>query len=169
MTIRLQSATLLVVEDDEDDRLLIRDAFAEIRPAAELRFLMDGQELLDLLHDHQGFGAIRLPSRSVVVLLDLNLPRKDGRKTLYEMKADPALCQIPVVVLTSSTAPTDVTTSYLSGASSFLVKPRTFGVLKEMLASLATYYLDTAVLPRFPARARSRSAGGIPTGTPPST
>jgi two-component system, response regulator len=152
MTSTSRSATILVVEDDEDDRVLIRDAFAEVRPSAQLRFLSNGQELLDLLQDRGGFGAIRMPSRRVVILLDLNLPRKDGRKTLRELKTNSALVQIPVVVLTASTAPSDITASYRSGASSYLVKPSTFSELKKMMDSLAIYYLDMAKLPPFPGR-----------------
>jgi two-component system response regulator len=138
---------MIFAEDDEDDRLLIRDALAEVRPTASTRFVTSGQELLDLLRGSEPFTAAELNPTGIVVFLDLNMPGKDGREMLGELKADQKLRSIPIVVLTTSSAEADITASYDHGASSYLVKPSSFGALKSMLGAAAGYYLDTAETP----------------------
>lgn len=138
---------VLMADDDEDDRLLARDAFSECDPEVRLRFVEDGQELLDYL---QGRGAFEQRSSHPLpglILLDLNMPRKDGREALAEIKADPALRRIPVVVFTTSKAEEDVLRSYDLGVSSFISKPVSYEALVRLVATLSLYWFDTVRLP----------------------
>ncbi len=143
-----QPITILMADDDPDDRLMTRDAFQECRLGNPLRFAEDGEELMDYLHRR---GRYADPSQSPMpglILLDLNMPRKDGREALREIKADPALRQIPVVVLTTSSAEEDVARSYADGANSFITKPVTFDALLDVVQSLGKYWLDIVELPQ---------------------
>lgn len=134
---------ILMAEDDEDDRVLVRDAFAEARLPGEIRFVADGQDLLDYLR-RAGTDQAERPQ---IVLLDLNMPRKDGREALAEMKADEELCEIPVVVLTTSTDQEDVKGSYCLGASSFITKPVSHAGLVDVMRDLTDYWFRLVELP----------------------
>ena len=139
--------TIVYADDDADDRLLTREAMKASRLANEMFFVEDGEELLDFLN-HRGKYADRvaapLPS---IILLDLNMPRMDGREALMRMKADPRLRRIPVVVLTTSDAETDILRSYDIGANSYIVKPVTFEALVEVMRDLGRYWLQVVELP----------------------
>ena len=137
-------ALILMAEDDEDDRELIRDAFGDASLPGELRFVADGQDLLDYLR--RADGSMR-SERPQIVLLDLNMPRKDGREALAEMKADEALCEIPVVVVTTSTDQQDVKGSYCLGASSFITNPMTHAGLVDLMRKLTEYWFKLVELP----------------------
>lgn len=139
-----KSITILLAEDDPDDRMLVQDAVAEGRLVNELRCVEDGEELMDYLHQR---GKHRDAPRPGLILLDLNMPRKDGREALKEIKADPSLRQIPVVVLTTSKAEEDVFRSYDLGANSFVTKPVTFRSLVELMQTLGRYWLEIVELP----------------------
>jgi CheY-like chemotaxis protein len=144
------SVVILMADDDADDRRLTREALEESRLANELYFVQDGVELLEYLHQR---GAYSLPGsapRPGVILLDLNMPRKDGREALREIKADPGLRNIPVVVLTTSKAEEDIAKSYDLGANSFISKPVTFEGLVEVVRSLGKYWFDIVQLPPSP-------------------
>jgi CheY-like chemotaxis protein len=142
----LESITILMADDDADDRLLTRDALVESRLGNDLRFVEDGQELMDYLK-HQGRYAKQEAPRPGLILLDLNMPRKDGRQALQEIKADPDLRSIPVVVLTTSKAEEDVLRTYDLGANSFITKPVTFEGLVEIIRALGNYWFRVVQLP----------------------
>lgn len=136
-----------MAEDDADDRLMTREAFQECRLGNPLQFVVDGEELMDYLHRRGQYAdAVRYPMPGLI-LLDLNMPRKDGREALREIKADPVLRDIPVVVLTTSKAQEDVANSYGDGANSFISKPVSFSALIEVVQTLGKYWLQIVDLP----------------------
>lgn len=139
--------TILVAEDDPDDRLLTRDAFEDSGFCCDVRFVEDGVELLDYLRRRGKYAGVASAPRPGLVLLDLNMPRCDGREALTEIKADPQLRQIPVVVLTTSRAPSDILRSYQLGAASYIAKPVTYEGLVNALAGLQSYWLRVVHLP----------------------
>ncbi|HYO12730.1 MAG TPA: response regulator [Thermoanaerobaculia bacterium] len=139
--------TILLAEDDADDRMLVQDAVAEGRLANDLRCVEDGEELMDYLHQRGRYSAGEAAPRPGLILLDLNMPRKDGREALQEIKADPALRRIPVVVLTTSKAEEDIFRSYDLGANSYVTKPVTFQSLVDLMKTLGRYWLEIVELP----------------------
>ena len=140
-----RSIVILMADDDEDDRLLTRDALEESRLKNELRFVEDGVELLRYLRREGEYADAPRPG---VILLDLNMPRKDGREALQEIKADPELRRIPVVVMTTSKAEEDILRSYDLGASSYIAKPVTFEGLVDVMRMLGRYWIDIVELPK---------------------
>jgi CheY-like chemotaxis protein len=136
-----QPIHILIADDDEDDRMLTADAFEECQLGGSLAMVADGEELLNYLKA-RGAYAQRTDPLPGLILLDLNMPRKDGREALADIKADPELRRIPVVVLTTSKAQEDVYRSYDLGVSSFIVKPHDFDRLVEVLRTLITYWFD---------------------------
>ena len=139
------SVTIIVADDDADDRLLITDAFRESRLVNPLVFVEDGEELLDALAQARDRnGGRKLPG---LILLDLNMPRMDGRTALGRIKSDPALRRIPVVVLTTSKAEEDVLRTYDLGVNSFITKPVTFEGLVDVVRSLNHYWIEIVELP----------------------
>jgi two-component system, response regulator len=142
-----KSVTILLAEDDPDDRMLVQDAVAEGRLVNDFRYVEDGEELMDYLHHRGKFAEEGAAPRPGLILLDLNMPRKDGREALREIKADPCLRQIPVVVLTTSKADEDIFRSYDLGANSFVTKPVTFKSLVSLMTGLGRYWLEIVELP----------------------
>ena len=146
-----RAITILLAEDDPDDRMLVADAVAEGRLVNDFRFVEDGEELMDYLQRRGRYagaaGDESKAPRPGLILLDLNMPRKDGREALREIKADPSLRQIPVVVLTTSKAEEDVFRSYDLGANSFVTKPVTFKSLVDLMKNLGRYWLEIVELP----------------------
>jgi CheY-like chemotaxis protein len=144
------TTTLLLADDDPDDRLLVADALEESDWAADLRSVEDGEELMDYLR-RRGKYADRdewpLPS---LILLDLQMPRKTGHQALKEIKDDPQLLRIPVVILTTSRAQEDVARSYDLGVNSFISKPASFGALVDTMENLARYWFELVTLPPEP-------------------
>lgn len=138
---------ILLAEDDPDDRVLLRDALTEGRLVNDLRCVEDGEELMDYLHHRGRYAGKSAAPRPGLILLDLNMPRKDGREALKEIKADPGLRQIPVVVLTTSQAEEDIFRSYDLGANSFVTKPLTFKSLVDLMRTLGRYWLEIVELP----------------------
>ncbi len=143
-----QPITILMAEDDEEDRELTRDALQDARLANEMRFAVDGQDLLDYLRLEGRYaeGSIEAP-RPGIILLDLNMPKKDGREALAEIKADESLRRIPVVVLTTSKDEEDVLRTYDLGVSSFITKPVTFAGLVEVMRAWSQYWFEIVELP----------------------
>lgn len=139
---------ILIAEDDPDDRLLTKEAFDESRIHNELVFVEDGQELMEYLKHEGSYSGTDHPLPGLIIL-DLNMPRKDGRSALEEIKADSKLRRIPVVVLTTSTADTDVLQSYDLGVAGYIVKPVTFDGLVKALETMGSYWLEIVHLPRF--------------------
>jgi CheY-like chemotaxis protein len=140
--------TILMADDDPDDRQLTRDAFAQNRLANELHTVEDGEELLDYLHRRGRYENLKGKPLPGLILLDLNMPRKDGREALKEMKADPVLRRIPIVVLTTSKAEEDILRSYDLGVNSYVTKPVTFKSLVELIKVLGQYWFEVVELPR---------------------
>lgn len=138
--------TILIAEDDADDRLLAQEALNESRLVNEVHFVEDGEELLDYLR-HRGKYATEAAPRPGVILLDLNMPRKDGREALIELKKDKDLRRIPVVVMTTSKAEEDILRSYDLGVNSFIIKPVTFEGLVEVMRTLGHYWFEIVELP----------------------
>ena len=139
--------TILLAEDDADDRLLVKEALAEGRVLNELRSVEDGEELLDYLRRQGRYADPEASPRPGLVLLDLNMPRKDGREALREIKADPDLKRIPVVVMTTSKAEEDIVRSYDLGANSYVTKPVTFERLVELMRVMGRYWIEFVELP----------------------
>lgn len=137
---------ILVAEDDPDDRLLIHEAFDESRLVNELHFVEDGEELLDYLLHQNKYADTAAPYPGLI-LLDLNMPRKDGREALAEIKLHPKLRRIPVVVMTTSKAEEDILRTYDLGVSSFIVKPVTFDSLVDIIRALGRYWFEIVELP----------------------
>jgi len=138
---------ILMADDDDDDRLLAKDALSESQTEGRLEFVQNGEELMDYLR-HQGKFENRADApRPGLILLDLNMPLKDGREALKEIKADPELKRIPVVVLTTSKADTDIGSIYDLGANSFISKPFQFEALVKVMRNIGHYWLDTVQLP----------------------
>ncbi|MFQ5809041.1 MAG: response regulator [Armatimonadota bacterium] len=147
MSLHAKPITILVADDDEEDCMLIREAFQESRLVNGLRFVHDGEELMDYLHRRGKYAAPTAAPRPGLILLDLNMPKKDGREALGQIKADPALRQIPIVVLTTSQAEEDVYRSYDLGVNSYIAKPVTFGSLVEVVQALREYWFEIVELP----------------------
>ncbi len=145
-----KSITVLVADDDPDDRLLIKDAFDENNVSNPLAFVNDGEELMDYLHRRGAYEHLRNAPLPGIILLDLNMPKKDGRAALKEIKADEALQCIPVVVLTTSRAHEDIARTYGLGVSSFITKPVTFEGLCDMVKTLSHYWFEIVALPPEP-------------------
>ena len=139
--------TILLADDDEDDRRLTKDAFAESRLANDLRCVEDGQQLLDYLRREGAFREAGHAPRPGLILLDLNMPKLDGREALQAIKADPSLRSIPVVVLTTSKSEEDVFRSYDLGVNSFITKPVSFEGLVEVVRILGHYWFEIVELP----------------------
>ena len=139
--------TILLTDDDEEDLQMTQEALRESRLGNDLRITRDGEELMDYLHRR---GRYTDPSDSPtpgLILLDLNMPKKDGREALAEIKADPDLRQIPVIVLTTSQAEEDIFRSYDLGVNSFITKPVTFAGLVEAMKVLSQYWFEIVELP----------------------
>lgn len=140
--------TILLADDDEDDRKLAQDALVESRLANDLHMVEDGEELMDYLLRRGNYAALADSPRPGLILLDLNMPKKDGREALREIKADSSLRQIPVVVLTTSKAEEDIYRTYDLGANSFITKPVMFESLVRVMRDLGTYWFEIVELPR---------------------
>lgn len=141
------SITILIADDDPDDQLLVRDALLENRVFNDIRFVGDGQELMDYLLQRGAYSTPAQAPRPDLILLDLNMPRKDGREALREIRQDEELRCIPVVVLTTSKADEDVARMYELGVNSFIVKPVTFQALVEVIHVVTEYWFTIVRLP----------------------
>lgn len=139
--------SILVADDDADDRLLIKEAFEENRIGNELAFVEDGEQLMGYLRREGEFNHLEGAPYPGLVLLDLNMPKKDGREALAEIKADPELCRVPVVVLTTSKEEEDIVRTYGLGVSSFITKPVTFDDLVTLTKVLTSYWIEIVELP----------------------
>jgi len=139
--------TIVLADDDADDRKLTEDAFAENRLVNQLHFVEDGEELMDYLHRRGKYEPLRSEPLPGLILLDLNMPRKDGREALKEIKADPNLRRIPIVVLTTSKAEEDIVRTYDLGVNSYVTKPVTFKSLVELVKVLGRYWFEVVELP----------------------
>ncbi|MCK5083462.1 MAG: response regulator [Candidatus Omnitrophica bacterium] len=142
-----ESILILMADDDEDDRLMAKEALDEARLINKMDFVEDGEYLMDYLYRRGKYEELKDTPLPGLILLDLNMPRKDGREALKEIKADRKLQLIPIVVLTTSKAEEDVLRTYDLGVNSFITKPVTFEGLVEIMKNLAKYWFDIVTLP----------------------
>ena len=138
---------ILLADDDSEDCMLTKEALAETKLANDLNVVGDGEELLDYLYQRGRFTPETAP-RPGLILLDLNMPKLDGREALAVIKSDPKLRHIPVIVLTTSKADEDVFRTYDLGANSYISKPVTFEGLSQVMRALADYWFGIVVLPK---------------------
>ncbi len=135
---------LVMAEDDPEDQMLVRDAFMEAQLENELVIVEDGEELLDYLNKRGRYEDVTRPD---MILMDLNMPRKDGREAIAEIKADPELRSIPIIVLTTSGAEEDITRSYEMGVCSYICKPVRYERLVKVVRTLGMYWSEIVELP----------------------
>src|SRR5213080_2064932 len=147
MAAHAKPIVILLADDDEEDRMLTSDALVESRVVNDLRFVEDGEELLDYLRQRGRYADPASAPSPGLILLDLNMPRKDGREALREIKADPHLRRIPVIVLTTSKAEEDIFRTYDLGANSFITKPVSFEGLVSVMRDIGRYWIEIVELP----------------------
>lgn len=147
MTNPYKTCPILMAEDDEDDRFLVQKAMEKNQVPNPLVIVPDGEELLDYLHRRGRFSGLAAATAPCLILLDLNMPRMDGRQALKFIKSDEKLKKIPIVVLTTSPSPEDLDGSYDVGANSYIRKPSSFDGLVKAVLSLKQYWLETVQLP----------------------
>ena len=153
-----RSITILMADDDEDDRVLTADALKQSRLINDLRFVVDGEDLMHYLRGQGAYADGGIPApRPGLILLDLNMPKKDGREALAEIKADESLRRIPIVVLTTSSDEADILSSYDLGVSSFITKPVTFGALVDVMRSWTQYWFEIVQIPNGEVRGLKRN------------
>jgi len=140
----VEAIRILMAEDDLEDQMLVQKAFREARSINHLTFVNDGEELLQYLRHEGNYAGAPQPD---ILLLDLNMPKMDGREALKEIKSDPDLRSLPVVILTTSSADEDIVRSYDLGASSYIQKPVTFEKMVEVVETLGKYWLGIVKLP----------------------
>jgi len=148
MSPKKKSIIILVADDDAEDRMLVKEALEENRLKNDLHFVENGEELIDYLHNRGKFTDKDVYPTPGLILLDLNMPKKDGREALKEIKEDPHLRLIPVVVLTTSKAEEDILKTYNLGVSSFITKPVTFSALVDIMKTLSAYWFEIVKLPK---------------------
>lgn len=134
-----------MADDDPDDQILLQEALKENNIPNSVNFVENGEELIDFLHKRGKFeGVDAVPG---LILLDLNMPKMDGRQALKLLKADPDLRKIPIVVLTTSRADSDILECYDLGVNSFISKPVNFAELVDITREISNYWLGTVTLP----------------------
>lgn len=139
--------TILIADDDPDDRMMAQDALAESRLGNDVQFVEDGQELLEYLRREGRFSDPAVSPRPGIILVDLNMPRVDGTTAIQAIKADATLCHIPLVVLTTSSAEADIFRSYALGVSSYITKPASFDALVKVMKGFGQYWFQIVALP----------------------
>ncbi|HFE44640.1 MAG TPA: response regulator [Nannocystis exedens] len=139
---RTKSITILIADDDPEDRMLAAEALEESRLANDVHFVEDGEQLLDYLHQRGAWSEVGTAPRPGLILLDLNMPRMDGREALALIKKHPDFKRIPIIVLTTSQAETDIYRSYDLGVNSFIVKPVSFDSLVDVMQVLGRYWFE---------------------------
>ena len=139
------SIHILMAEDDPDDRMLTKEAFEENLIQNRIDFVEDGEELLQFLRKEGKFADMPTPG---LILLDLNMPKKDGREALKEIKSDPVFRRIPIIVLTTSKAEEDIVKTYDLGVNSFISKPVTFDDLVRVTKEIGRYWFELVELPK---------------------
>ena len=138
---------ILIADDDEEDRMLVKEALEENKLMNILQFAENGEDLMNYLHNKDKYQDKKKYPRPGLILLDLNMPKKDGREALKEIKEDPELKMIPIVILTTSKAEEDIFKTYNLGVSSFITKPVTFSSLVEIMRTLSKYWFEIVELP----------------------
>ena len=144
---RSKPIRILIADDDADDRMLIEDAFVEARLNNPIDFVNDGEQLMDYLKREGDYAHLTEESVPGLILLDLNMPKKDGRTALKEIRADDYLRRIPIVILTTSKSEEDILRTYNLGVNSFITKPVSFDGLVEVVQVLSKYWIEIVALP----------------------
>tara|TARA_R110002073_G_scaffold205620_4_gene365424 strand:+ start:11712 stop:12206 length:495 start_codon:yes stop_codon:yes gene_type:complete len=139
--------TFLMVDDDPDDRMLFKEACEEVRLRNPVEFLENGEQLVDYLNRKGPYAALADQPLPGIILLDLNMPLKDGREALEEIKATASLRHIPIIVLTTSKNEDDILSSYGLGASSYIVKPVSLDRLMRVVNSIGEYWVQIVEVP----------------------
>ncbi|GJQ22851.1 MAG: response regulator [Planctomycetia bacterium] len=139
--------TILIAEDDPDDRLILKDAFEEAGVHHVIHYVEDGQELMDYLHARRKHSRPNNAPHPAIILLDLNMPRKNGQDALREIKSDPDLKRIPVIIMTTSKRVEDISLVYDLGANSYVLKPTDFTTLVMIVKGLSRYWFEIVELP----------------------
>lgn len=135
------SHTILMADDDADDRFLVQAAFEDNKIQQNILFFEDGEQLVDYLTNDEQKNPVRF------ILLDLNMPKRDGKDVLRTLKSDKKLSQIPIIIFSTSKAPDDINSSYQLGANSYVVKPSSYEQLKEVIHKISDFWLNTAMTP----------------------
>lgn len=143
----IRPITILMADDDSEDRMLAKEALDESRLATKINFVEDGQELMDYLFNKGKFSDVNKYPKPGIILLDLNMPKKDGREALKEIKAEKTLRSIPVIVLTTSKAEEDIIRTYALGVNSFITKPVSFDGLVDVMKTIGKYWFEIVELP----------------------
>jgi CheY-like chemotaxis protein len=138
---------ILVAEDNKYDRLILQEVFAELGWNVSLRFVTNGEEVMDYLNRRNTFAAPNTAPRPVLVLMDLNMPRLTGNEALRLIRADPALCMLPVIVLSTADSPKLVIQAYANGINAFMTKPGAFEEFVDLLRRFGAFWLEGAKLP----------------------
>lgn len=138
---------ILIADDDEDDRLMTKEAFEELQIKNELFFVKDGVELLEYLNHQGAYADPESSPRPGLILLDLNMPRMDGREVLMAIKKDDNLKSIPVSIFSTSKAEEDVLRSYNLGVNCFITKPVTYKALVKAISQLNSFWFELVSLP----------------------
>ena len=138
---------MVVADDDADDRMLIQEAMDECKLANPVDFCVDGVDLLEYLRREGRWADFKAKGLPGLILLDLNMPRMDGRRALQEIRADEKLKRIPIVILTTSKSEEDIVRTYDTGVNSFITKPVTFDGLSAVVATLKQYWFEIVALP----------------------
>lgn len=147
MQVKRDPIVIVMADDDGDDIMLAREALIESRVINEFHSVADGLELLDYLRSQGEYAATGTAPRPHLILLDLNMPKMDGRAALAAIKADPELNRIPIVILTTSNADRDIARTYELGAASFIQKPVTFEQMVDVMQALGRYWFEIVELP----------------------
>jgi CheY-like chemotaxis protein len=142
-----KTISILMADDDEDDCMLASEALTESNLQHQLYVVKDGEELMDYLYRRGKYANSENTVSPGLILLDLNMPKKDGREALKEIKSNPKFRHIPVVILTTSKAEEDIQLSYYLGANSFIIKPVTFASLIEVMKTIGKYWFNIVELP----------------------
>ena len=156
-----EPVTILMADDDEEDRMMTREALEEVAPANRLRFVRDGEELVEYLYRRGRYVDPAESPRPDLLLLDLKMSRKNGHEALREIRTDPGFRSMPVVVLTTSKAEEDIRRAYELGVNSFITKPADFSGMVEIMEAVNAYWFQTVTLP--PVREAGRQAAGSQT------
>jgi len=144
----VRQLTILIAEDDPDDRILVKDALKECGFNKNVQFVNDGEETIDYLRRRKQYGELKQEKLPKLILLDLRMPKKDGLDVLHELKTDPQLRLIPTIVLTTSKSEEDIMRSYQLGVNSFITKPVTFEALVHAMKIILNYWTGIAHLPQ---------------------
>ncbi len=142
---KARALLILIADDDADDRYLTKAAFEENASHCEIDFVEDGNEVFDFLYSRGKFSTYQAKMPGLI-LLDLNMPKKDGRQVLDEIKKAPSLKHIPVIIFSTSKSPEDIRQMYSMGANSFITKPTSFEDLQEVARNIESYWVNTATL-----------------------